>query len=261
MGNWTASAWPILASAALKSTLVLGAAWLITCLLRGRTAAARHRVWTAAAASLVALPILSAGLPALRIRLANAVLPADTGMVFRATARTAAETGGPVVAQRAPAGRTTATRAPERRMGGKEALILLWMAGIAAGLLQMLAAWAMLWRTRRAARVSPDQGAADQLAYRLGIDQPVRVLEMPTGMPMTFGVLRPTVLLPEEARAWSGERRRVVLLHELAHVLRGDAVTHLLGRTALVLHWWNPLAWTMWREFLKERERATDYLV
>ena len=29
MVNWTASAWPILASAALKSTLVLGAAWLI----------------------------------------------------------------------------------------------------------------------------------------------------------------------------------------------------------------------------------------
>ena len=78
---------------------------------------------------------------------------------------------------------------------------------------------------------------------------------------MTFGVLRPTVLLPEEARTWSGERRRVVLLHELAHVLRGDAATHLLARTALALHWWNPLAWTMWREFLKERERATDDLV
>ena len=80
-------------------------------------------------------------------------------------------------------------------------------------------------------------------------------------MPMTFGVLRPTVLLPEEARTWSGERRRVVLLHELGHVLRGDAVTHLLARTALALHWWNPLAWAAWREFLKERERATDDLV
>jgi TonB family protein len=78
---------------------------------------------------------------------------------------------------------------------------------------------------------------------------------------MTFGVLRPTVFLPEEARTWSGERRRVVLLHELGHVLRGDAVTHLMARTALALHWWNPLAWTMWREFLKERERATDDLV
>src|ERR1019366_1670713 len=47
----------------------------------------------------------------------------------------------------------------------------------------------------------------------------------------------------------------------LAHVLRGDAATHLLARTALALHWWNPLAWTMWREFLKEREKATDHPV
>jgi TonB family protein len=125
----------------------------------------------------------------------------------------------------------------------------------------MLGALAMLWRTRRAARVSPDQEAADRLATHLGIEHPVRVLETPAGMPMTFGVLRPTVLLPEEARGWSDERRRVVLLHELAHVLRGDAVTHLLARTALALHWWNPLAWTMWRGFLKERERATDDLV
>jgi TonB family protein len=35
----------------------------------------------------------------------------------------------------------------------------------------------------------------------------------------------------------------------------------LLARTALSLNWWNPLAWSAWREFLKERERATDDLV
>src|ERR1019366_5086475 len=241
MVNWTASAWPILASAALKSTLVLGAAWLIAYVLRGRSAAARHMVWTASAAALVALPFLSVGLPALHLPLANAVLPADVGLGFRATAA------------RAPAA--------EREIDGKTALMLLWMAGIAAGLLQMLAASARLWRTRRAARVSPDQAEADRLATHLGIEHTVRVLETGSGMPMTFGVLRPTVLLPEEARAWSGERRRVVLLHELAHVLRGDAATHLLARTALALHWWNPLAWTMWREFLKEREKATDHPV
>ena len=94
MVNWTASAWPILASAALKSTLVLGAAWLMTYILRGRSAAARHMVWTAAAAALVALPFLSVGLPALHLPLANAVLPADAGLVFRATA---ALPGSPVL--------------------------------------------------------------------------------------------------------------------------------------------------------------------
>jgi TonB family protein len=241
---------------------VLGAAWLIAYVLRGRSAAARHMVWTASAAALVALPFLSIGLPALHLPLANAVLPADVGLVFRTTAATAATLPGGVAATRqAPAPASAPAPAAERGIDGKTALMLLWMAGIAAGLLQMLAAAGVLWRTRRAARVSPDQGEADRLATHLGIEHTVRVLETGSGMPMTFGVLRPTVLLPEEARAWSGERLRVVLLHELAHVLRGDAATHLLARTALALHWWNPLAWTMWREFLKERERATDDLV
>ena len=261
MVNWTASAWPILASAALKSTLVLGAAWLIAYVLRGRSAAARHMVWTASAAALVALPFLSVGLPALHLRLANAVLPADVGLVFRTTATTAAAPAGGVAATRQAPAPTNAPAPAERGIDGKTALMLLWMAGIAAGLLQMLTAAAKLWQTRRAARVSPDQAEADTLATHLGIEHSVRVLETGSGMPMTFGVLQPTVLLPEEARAWSGERRRVVLLHELAHVRRGDAATHLLARTALALHWWNPLAWTMWREFLKERERATDDLV
>src|ERR1035438_7388148 len=86
MVNFTASAWPILVSAALKSTLVLGVAWLVTFLLRGRSAAARHLVWTAAVCALLALPILTVGLPALHLPLANAVLPADPGLTFRTTA-------------------------------------------------------------------------------------------------------------------------------------------------------------------------------
>src|ERR1035438_3813363 len=108
MLNWTASVWPILASAALKSTLVLGVAWLIVWLLRGRTAGARHMVWTASAAALVALPLLTVALPALRVRVANAVLPADVGLVFRTTAATAAPAGGAAVAQQAAASRRAA---------------------------------------------------------------------------------------------------------------------------------------------------------
>jgi len=216
MFNWTASAWPILASAALKSTLVLGAAWLLAFLLRKRSAAARHMVWTACAAALVALPIFSLVLPALRVRMANALLPADTGIVFRTTAGAAgsrAAAPGTEAATVAANGRRAAAAAPRRAIDVKDVAIVLWMAGLVAGLLQMLAASMMLWHTRRRARRSPDQDAADSLAWSLGIDHKVEVLETAAGMPMTFGVLRPTVLLPEDARTWSEDRRRVVLLH------------------------------------------------
>src|SRR5579872_6256956 len=67
--------------------------------------------------------------------------------------------------------------------------------------------------------------------------------------------------MPVDAAGWSDECRRIVLLHELAHVRRGDVATQLVARLAVILNWWNPLAWTAWRKFLEERERATDDLV
>ena len=263
MGNWTVSAWPILVSAALKSTLVLGAAWIVSNLLRRRSAAARHIVWTASAAALIALPLLSFILPAMRLPLANRVLPVDTGLVFRTTAAGAEERAAAGAATQTAAGResTPAAPVPSRPLSTRDILAFVWMAGLAASLLQMGAASLMLLRTRRAARPSPDQAMADLLALDLGVDEPVEVLETASVMPMTFGIWRATVLLPEAARDWSEDRRRVVLLHELGHIARGDAATQLLARAALAVNWWNPLAWIAWREFLKERERATDDLV
>src|SRR6185369_1305094 len=85
MSGWNESAWfSIWISAALKASAVLGAAWVVAFLLRGRSAAARHLVWTAAAAAVLALPLLSLSLPALRLPVSAADLPMNTGVVFRA---------------------------------------------------------------------------------------------------------------------------------------------------------------------------------
>ena len=260
MSIWNVSEWfSFFVSAALKSTAVLGAAWLAAWVLRGRSAALRHLVWTAAAAAVLALPFLSASLPALRVPASGALLPFDPAVVFRVASSAAVEPPSLSLLPSATARR--AIHAP-RYSDWRIWLMLLWAAGAAAAFLRMFAAFIAVWRVQRAARPFPDDGLARALAESLGIRHPVRVLESrPGGMPMTFGLLRPAVFMPPEAAAWSEERRRIVLLHELAHVRRGDVATHLLARTALSLNWWNPLAWSAWREFLKERERATDDLV
>ncbi len=94
-----------------------------------------------------------------------------------------------------------------------------------------------------------------------GIAEPVRLLETENGMPMAAGVFRPAIFLPAESVEWSWDRVRVVVQHEYAHIVRGDAAAHLLARLSLSLHWFHPAAWFAWREFLKERERAADDLV
>jgi TonB family protein len=247
----------ILVTVAVKSTIVLGAAWLATLAMRRQSAAARHLVWTAAAAALLALPVLSVALPSLPVPVAKAI---DYGVLFRANATADA---GMIAAQPARP-RPVAAKPHARPFESHWRLIavFLWAAGSLLAFFQMLIALARTRKTRRAFGPSAYSAEAAEIAGELGIRNPVDVLESPAGaMPMTFGILRPVVFLPRDASEWTDDLRRVVLLHELAHVRRGDVPAQLMARLALILHWWNPLAWTAWRAFLAERERATDDLV
>ena len=80
-------------------------------------------------------------------------------------------------------------------------------------------------------------------------------------IPSATGLIRRTVLLPDEAAQWTEEQRRLVLLHELAHFQRGDLWSDALGRLACALHWFNPFAWMLHRQLAVEREYACDALV
>jgi TonB family protein len=261
MLNWTATIWPIAAGIAVKSTVLLAAARLAAVLLRTRSAASRHVVWTACAAALLALPMLSISLPALRLPAANLVLPADPGLVFRTSVTAAgSRSTGQQAAIRSGSAIAKAPSRPAPR-DWRTAILGAWIAGALLVMVQMFFACLSLRRLRRASQPHPESADAASLAKSLGIQTPIRLLEIPEGMPMTFGLFRPAVFLPAEAANWSPDRRRIVLLHEFAHVRRGDVASHLIARTALALYWWNPLAWTAWREFLKERERAADDLV
>ena len=53
---------------------------------------------------------------------------------------------------------------------------------------------------------------------------------------MTYGTWRPTLVLPASADAWTDDRRRAVLLHELAHVARRDCFVQRLASLACALY-------------------------
>ncbi|MBL8179600.1 MAG: TonB family protein [Bryobacterales bacterium] len=238
---------------ALKSVLLLLLAWLAAMLLQKASAARRHLIWTAAAAALVALPILVIAVPKWTVPVQQ-IVP-ETSLVFR-TVAVVTGTQTPSAPRPFPA-----PPAASAAFQWGSWLLLLWAAGTALGALRMLAAWLRIRHMRRNATPA-DTEEIDELRRLLGIRERVSVYLAGEGvMPMACGILQPVILMPSESAAWTAERRRIVLLHELAHVERGDLATHLLARCAVLLYWWNPLAWLAWREFLKERERAADDLV
>ena len=79
--------------------------------------------------------------------------------------------------------------------------------------------------------------------------------------PMVFGWLRPVILLPESANLWPSDKKRLVVMHELAHVRRRDLATQMIAGLACSFCWFNPVAWWASSEMKRLREIACDDLV
>ncbi|MDR7058566.1 MULTISPECIES: M56 family metallopeptidase [unclassified Sphingopyxis] len=75
--------------------------------------------------------------------------------------------------------------------------------------------------------------------------------------PISWGVLRPTIVLSPKAVAASGEAEAIIA-HELAHVARLDWAKLLGARVACAVFWFNPLVWMLARESHQLREEAAD---
>jgi TonB family protein len=243
----------------VKSSVVLTVAWLGTVALRRHAAAVRHLVWLVAVAALAALPFFVVALPALHVRIPPPVA-AVTDLVFRANAR--------VEDKLAPV--TSAPGEPLRSAPDSAArafefpwITAVWAAGTAAALLRLAIGMLLVIRLRRGSRVFEEgREVLREAAAQLQVGRKVRLCENArAGIPLTTGILRQTIYLPSEARQWSRERLRVVLLHELAHVKRHDTALQFAGRLVLCAYWFHPLAWVAAREIRKECEHAADDLV
>ena len=68
------------------------------------------------------------------------------------------------------------------------------------------------------------------------------------------------MLLPDEAHDWPLERRRSVLLHEMAHVARWNE-RRVVAEVVLAINWFNPLVWVAVARLRVEREHACDDVV
>jgi outer membrane protein len=79
--------------------------------------------------------------------------------------------------------------------------------------------------------------------------------------PITFGVLRPTILLPDGWEHWPAARLAVVLDHEQAHMDRRDPLVQWLALLNRALFWFHPLAWWLERHLAKLAEEACDAAV
>src|SRR5882672_11125841 len=244
----------ILIDAFVKSTVLLLLAAGGTLLLRRSPAALRHLVWALACGGVLVLPLASALLPNWRL----AGWPRLNVPVAFDAAQVATE---PPVAKDTPAPATPAVHF--RLTPDWTAFVLpIWLSGVAAVLILLIVGLARIAWLGRTTALAKDEAwliLLEEISRELGLHRHVRLLQAEgPAMPMTWGIRRPAILLPAEADAWSAERRRDVLLHELAHVKRHDFLIQLIARIACAVYWFHPLVWLAVTRLREERERACD---
>lgn len=277
----------------LRATLIAALACAYLAWGRRARPATRHAVAIGALCAIAILPIASMLLPALSLP----VLPRPATHMSQAP-RTAPEVSfaidapaprpTPAPVATSVAGRTqSAVNAAESAtrgavatlgralfssvreafgsMGWRTAALLTWLI-----VTTCLLFWTVLGAVgaSRISRRSPSPGddvllqECERARRVLGIRRTVDLgVSSDVAIPMVVGALRPRVVIPTSAAAWSRERLAVVLLHELAHIRRRDGLWTLVARIATSIFWFHPLVWTLASHVRRDAEGACDETV
>jgi beta-lactamase regulating signal transducer with metallopeptidase domain len=249
---------------ALRGAIILAVAWGLTAVLGRKPAATRHFIWVIALALVLFAPAIRVVAPSWPVpqRIAERVTVSGSAIGSWATGERL--TGEPVAPARTAIHRGAAPAIAHRstvRSALARVSRTLWLGGSAIVLVWFAAAWLHAAAIVRRSRQAPGtwQVELNALCERLQILDEVRlrIVDAPIS-PLVVSLWRSTVLLPAAAIGWSDDRRRVVCLHELAHVRRGDCRTQVLAQLVCTVHWFNPLAWLALTRLRSERERACD---
>jgi len=224
-------------NSAAEGILLAGVVWLLLRLIRRQNSRTRFAIWMMALVAVVSLPFLSGaerisplavapGLAHLHLEL---LLPRSWALY----------------------------------------LFAAWAAG-AALLLTRLAVG--LWRLRRlrALCVEADPASLDPTLLALlhgarggKTRAPVRLcLSEEVAAPAVIGFLRPAIVFPSRLLPQlSAAEMESILLHELAHIERGDPWTNLAQKLLKALFFFHPAVWWIESQLTLEREMACDDMV
>lgn len=149
---------------------------------------------------------------------------------------------------------------PAADIAGISPQLLVWLVCAILLAAYFVIGYTCMVRQFRGTRLAP-QPSIDALLDRFRFLRAPRIcVSSSRRAPLTFGVFRPTVLLPEDLPVGDAQFQ-LILAHELAHIRRKDCLRKLLLTVCLCLYWWNPLVWLMVWLANRDMELACDEAV
>jgi beta-lactamase regulating signal transducer with metallopeptidase domain len=143
--------------------------------------------------------------------------------------------------------------------------VAAWLVGVGCCAVRPLVGWAA-WRRLRAGGVAVPAEVGrmvDRACRRLGVARGVRALATSgIDVPAVAGWLSPVVLVPMAlVTSLPAAQLEALIVHELAHVRRGDVLVNVLQAVLETLAFYHPAVWWLSGRLRVEREHCCDDLV
>ena len=255
----------LLIEAAVKSTFIVMAAFLLVTFIRKLSSEERHLIWSLAFLGLLILPVSLWKTPEIYLPYEGIISSFSQNYVSKkqisqilATGKIERKRGESVAGQKSDnkpivAGKiTNIDKIVKPIYIGVSVLLSLYLMAIVFRISLSL-------QSMRKFRDPHSIKLLNDIKLEMKIKRPVRLLIHDQGRtPWTWNVLAPTVVLPSDFKEWSEEDKKNTFLHELAHIKRWDMLTILLAKSITCLYWFNPLVWLAYRHMIQESEKSCD---
>lgn len=219
----------------LQAAAVVAAAAFLPWLFRLDAAGVRYNYWRGLALLCLALPWMQTY---------QRARPAGGHTTVAVTTTTASTTAVPAIASSMSWGTIALTIVA---VG-----IVLRLAWLAVGVIK-------LRRIRRAANLTQPAIVDADLQSTLGVRADIRY-SVALQHPVTFGIRKPLVVLPDSLRHQPPDIQRAVIGHELLHVKRRDWAWLVIEEIAVCLFWFHPASWWLASRIQCAREEVVDEL-
>ena len=273
---------------ALRTLGVAALAGLILLLVRDKSWSLRFSVWKVVVCAALAMPILASAMPPLAValpfldrlpefnwKIEKSQAPAAQGVYVPASVATsvansqAVATDAHLFAARnsviASPGTASAAKSRDRHYFKVPWLVVASAVYVAVATylaFRFLLGWFLSRRLRVGARTITQANTAarfDAHARAAGLHSVPRLAESERlTVPLTCGVLDPVVLFPADWRSWDADTLDAVMVHEISHVARRDALTERVALLHRTIFWFSPLSWWLRHRLAELAEEASD---
>jgi len=151
------------------------------------------------------------------------------------------------------------TAAEAAASSGLTILFWIWIAGVCTCALYLLITHFRCYNIYKTALPVGDNNVIKQWARTHPTRRKIRIRQSDrVSAPLTYGILRPVILLPRYVDSYDETNLTYILTHEYVHIRRFDTLMKWILAGALALHWFNPFVWIMYILANRDLELSCD---